>query len=417
MPNYCRKRDFVSELLSKKTTVMATISLAVVPGKALKDGKHKVRVAVAHNSQTRYIVTDVTLDSIKEWKNGKVVKRDDASYLNIKLLKLMQDIQRAIDDTPYIEGLSCSELVEAVMQTRRHRSLTLRAVFDELMEVSSAAASTKTLYGSYFRMLTSVIPEQTLITNVTPVMVRRFVKAKEGRISQVYINSILTFLSQMFTHSQRNGYTDFRIKPTDGLVRKVVSVRQNWLTPDEIRHVRDFKCKYKGFDRFRDIFMLSYYLGGINIVDLFKINFDECGRKIKYVRTKTRRVVKVNAFVEFDIPDEAWEIIKRHKGADGRLKTYTSGNGRQCLSSSIAAERYRGLLGLPQLTFYSARKSFAQHAFSLGVSESVIDFVLGHSLGSGGHGMLYSYVKVTPEMATECVRKVCDFIASSENFL
>lgn len=81
-----------------------------------------------------------------------------------------------------------------------------------------------------------------------------------------------------------------------------------------------------------------------------------------------------------------------------------------------SAWRYRDSLNIPSLTFYSARKSFAQHAFMLGESESVIDYVLGHSLGGGKNKMLYSYVKVTPEMATACVRKVCDFIASSRNF-
>ena len=70
---------------------MATLSLTVVPGKALKDGKHKVRIAVAHNSQTRYILTDVIINSTKEWKNGKVVKRGDSTYLNSKLLARMDD--------------------------------------------------------------------------------------------------------------------------------------------------------------------------------------------------------------------------------------------------------------------------------------------------------------------------------------
>ena len=72
LSDYCRKRIFVSELLSKKTYIMATLSLTILPAKALKGGRHKVRIAVAHNSQTRYIVTDVVIDSAKEWKNGKV---------------------------------------------------------------------------------------------------------------------------------------------------------------------------------------------------------------------------------------------------------------------------------------------------------------------------------------------------------
>lgn len=97
---------------------MATLSLTVVPGKALKDGRHKVRISVAHNSQTRYILADVILNSTREWKNGKVVKRPDASYLNTKLLQRLQEVQRIIDETPYIEGLSCVELVDCILHAR-----------------------------------------------------------------------------------------------------------------------------------------------------------------------------------------------------------------------------------------------------------------------------------------------------------
>lgn len=60
---------------------MASISTVIVPAKVLKGGKHKVRIAIAHNSETRYIITDVKIDSEKEFKNGQVVKRDDAAFL------------------------------------------------------------------------------------------------------------------------------------------------------------------------------------------------------------------------------------------------------------------------------------------------------------------------------------------------
>lgn len=117
---------------------MATIYLTVVLEKALKDGKQKVRVAVSHRSQTRYIVTDVILNSAKEWKNGKVVKRGDATYLNQKLLARLNDVQHMIDEIPYKDGLTCAELVETVMQTRASKAYTLRSAFEELMDVSTA---------------------------------------------------------------------------------------------------------------------------------------------------------------------------------------------------------------------------------------------------------------------------------------
>lgn len=162
--------------------------------------------------------------------------------------------------------------------------------------------------------------------------------------------------------------------------------------------------------------MLSYYLGGINIIDIAKINFNECSDTLHYIRTKTERKAKANPFVEFSIPNEAKQIINKYKGRNGHLGISISPEMRICKIFGYIARKYRDTLNLPSLTFYSARKSFAQHAFMLGESESVIDYVLGHSLGGGKNNMLYSYVKVTPEMATACVRKVCDFIASSRNF-
>ena len=395
---------------------MATLSLTVVPGKALKDGKHKVRIAVAHRSQTRYIVTDVVLNSTKEWKNGKIVKRDDASYLNMKLLTRMDEMQRIIDETPYIEGLSCTELVETITQTRARKTHTLASAFAEMLEVSTAKDTTKERYRTQFKSITSVIPETTLVSHVTPLMIQRFMKVRGAKMAPITLQTQITFLSQLFNFCQRNGYTDFRVKPTDGFYKRIVAVRQNWLSPDQVRFIRDYEDSRKAFIKFQDLFMLSYYLGGINIIDLSCIDFNECENTLKYIRTKTERKAKVNPFVEFEIPDEAKPIITKYKGEDGKLRISNSSDEDICHDIGLTIRRFRGDLGLPNLTYYSARKSFAQHAFMLGESESVIDYVLGHSLGGGHNKMLSAYIHVTPSMATACVRKVCDFIASSRNF-
>ena len=61
---------------------MAILNAVIVPAKVLKGGRHKVRISVAHNGETRYIVTDITIESLKEFKNGSIVKRPDAAILN-----------------------------------------------------------------------------------------------------------------------------------------------------------------------------------------------------------------------------------------------------------------------------------------------------------------------------------------------
>lgn len=47
---------------------MANFSIVIVPTKKLSNGRHRIRVAVAHHSQTRYISTQFTLDSANQLK-------------------------------------------------------------------------------------------------------------------------------------------------------------------------------------------------------------------------------------------------------------------------------------------------------------------------------------------------------------
>ena len=390
---------------------MPTISLTVLPAKALKNGRNKVRIAVAHNSQTRYIVTDVVIDSPKEWKNGQIVRRDDAAYLNTRLRSKLNEVQRLIDEVPYQEGLTCAELIDTATRTKAERSHTLRSAFEEMLSVCTAKPSSLRLYRTYFNSIATHISPDTPVRNITQLMVRKYIK-KRSDLAHMTVQAHVMLLARLIKYCQQNGYTDFRTNPANGCIRYVTAVRQSWLTPDDVRRLRDADLVSSRSRRFRDLFMLSYYLGGINVVDLLKV--DLRGKTIKYVRTKTERAVKSNPVVEFDIPDEARPIIAKYMCKDGRLKffngTYMSG-----MVANIAAEARREL-GIPQMTYYSARKSFAQHAFSLGVSEAVIDYILGHSLNVGRKSTIYAYIKVTPAMASTAIRKVLDFLNGNNNF-
>ena len=56
---------------------MANLSIVIVPAKKLSNGRHRVRIAVAHRSQTRYISTQFILDSDKsneKWTSSKTRK-------------------------------------------------------------------------------------------------------------------------------------------------------------------------------------------------------------------------------------------------------------------------------------------------------------------------------------------------------
>lgn len=59
----------------------------------------------------------------------------------------------------------------------------------------------------------------------------------------------------------------------------------------------------------RDLFCLSFYLGGINLIDLLDIDFRNMNI-ISYIRQKAKNMTDEQVVTSFDIPECAKPIIK-----------------------------------------------------------------------------------------------------------
>lgn len=388
---------------------MALLNAVVLTSKTIKGGRNKVRIAVAHNAETRYIVTDIILDSNKEFKNGVVVKRPDAAILNTKIRNLLQRYQSALDELPYINGLSCPELVFLLRNGGNNRHRTLQSIYDEYMANALIKPSTAICYKHIWRNIARYFGEDRLIEHIIHSTILGYDKhLRDRKLKPASIRINLIFLRVLLNYASRCGYVQFKRDPFFGYKFPEQEIRQSWLTVDEIKKIRDHKCTKSNIAKCRDLFMLSYYLGGINIVDLLDINFNKHTDTLQYIRKKTDNKPNMNRFVEFKIPEEAKIIISQLKGSDGFLNVSKYQRKTHC---HYFFDRNIHILaaqtGLEQLVYYSARKSFAQHAFDLGVNTNIIDYILGHKADKGGTA-LYAYIKVTPDMATKTIRLVLD---------
>lgn len=387
---------------------MANLNAVIVPAKVLKGGRHKVRIAVAHNGETRYIVTSIIIDSVKEFKNGAVVRRPDAAILNTKLRGEIQKCQNVIDDLGYIEGLTCPELVYQIKNFEVSKHRTLSSIYKEFSENKIQKPGTRGVYSTSWATITRHLNPDILIEHINHATIAGLDKfLHEEGYKPTTIRNHFVFLKQLLNYAKRYGYVQYRIDPFVGHKLPFVQPRQSWITVDDVRTLRDLQSNKKNIRKCRDLIMLSYYLGGINMVDLEKINFNGTDT-IKYKRTKTADRPKINEYVEFQIPEEAKEIIDRIKGPDGRIQLTAPQRDDVCRQFfRTNMPKLAELTGIPQLVYYSARKSFAQHAFQLGIHPSIVDYILGHKIDKGGD-TLFNYIFVTPEMATEAVRKVLD---------
>ena len=388
---------------------MALLNAVVLTSKTIKGGRNKVRISVAHNGETRYIVTDIILDSNKEFKNGMVVKRADAAMLNTKIRNLLQRYQSALDELEYIDGLTCPELVYQLRHAGNYKHRTLKSIYEEYITNAHIKPGTKKYYHGLWNNIERYLGDKVRVEHITHSTVLGFDKyLRDRKLSSSSVRSNIVLLMILLNYAKRCGYVQFRVNPFFGYDLPKVEVRQSWLTVDEVKKIRDLETTKKNICKCRDLFMLSYYLGGINMVDLLDINFNDQTDTLRYIRKKTEHRSKVNKFVEFRIPDEAKLIIDRYKGKDGYLGV--SANQRKNICHDFFdwnMPKLAKATGIKQLIYYSARKSFSQHAFDLGISTSVIDYILGHRVDKGGTS-LYAYITVTPDMATNAVRRVLD---------
>jgi hypothetical protein len=145
---------------------------------------------------------------------------------------------------------------------------------------------------------------------------------------------------------------------------KLVNVTENdkpKLTVEQVIAIRDFSASENSrMELGRDLFMLSFYLCGMNAADLHKLPQDESLKeRINYNRSKTKSRRKDRAFISINIPDIAIPLYLKYAGIlQQRYATHVTLD--QALSKGM-----RGIgkeLGIPDLEFYDARHAFGDWA-------------------------------------------------------
>jgi integrase len=93
------------------------------------------------------------------------------------------------------------------------------------------------------------------------------------------------------------------------------------LSVDEIRKIRDVKDEQLILKRSvlaRDVFMLSFYLAGTNLIDLYHLKKEDFkDKRISYQRHKTQDKRKDKAFISILAQPEAMKLMKKYLDPDG----------------------------------------------------------------------------------------------------
>lgn len=135
----------------------------------------------------------------------------------------------------------------------------------------------------------------------------------------------------------------------------------------------DYAVKYV------DIAKLIFFTIGINPVDLFEAIPEEYhGGRIIYRRAKTHKGYNIK------VEPEAAAIIEKYRGTEMLLSMCENRKSYKSLSKSTnnALKKIAKQMGLPPVTMYWMRHSWASIAYEIGASFDMISDCLGHEHGS-----------------------------------
>lgn len=390
---------------------MANLFITIVPTKKMLNGKHKVRIAISHNLATRYIPTNIIIDAENEFKNGKVVKRPDKDILNARLKKIYDMYYERCMKIEYANTLTCTQLIKMITKPiTGERNRKFEDIVEEFLSQIDEEDRTKTykLYKLAANRFLQFTGPNSLMEHITPVRINNYLNSlKREKLSGTTINIYTTLLKVMINYAIKMRYVEYKVDPF--VTAKIPSSRKRdtYITVEQLKKIRDMEPRKYNESVVRDIFMLTYYLAGMNLVDMLAYDFrtDE----ISYVRTKTRNTKDGDHITSFTIPEEAKPIIKKYMNKNtgrivfGKYKTYVS-----CYNTlTRKLDTLKKIADIKHdFTLYSARKSFVQHGFDLGIPLSTLEYCIGQSMKEDRP--IFNYVTIMKKHADKAIREILD---------
>lgn len=193
--------------------------------------------------------------------------------------------------------------------------------------------------------------------------------------------------------------------------------RHRALTMDQLLAIRDYRGE-DFLERWRDVFMLMFYLRGINVKDLF-VNAEVKDGRVLYRRSKT------GEYFDIRIESEAQAILDRYSGStqghllnimdeytDYRSFGHAVNEGLKKIGAvRVVPGRGRKLERTPiepDLSTYWSRHTWATMAMKARVRKEAIAASLGHSWAT----VTDIYIAYDNEWLDDANRRVLDYVAA-----
>ena len=421
---------------------MVKISLYLDTRRKGKSGKFPIKIAIRHNYSSYFLPTNIDILA-ENWQDNKVV-----GLKNDKQINRMLDLRLAslnlrlanVANSVNIRSLKAKELAalldDSVSINDGHgdksKGITLQKGFEMFIETKHKPR-TKEIYeltankiNSYCSKILKIDYSQLYLSDIDYTWLITFDKWMQDEGNRTNTRSInLRNIRAVFNEMIKRKELSADLYPFKQFTIKAEETQKRSLTIQELRSIRDYPCEAH-LQKAVDIFFLSFYLAGINMVDLLGLPTMARNERLVYRRSKT------GVICDLVIPQEAWTIIDKYRGknlllslcenySDYKNIVYSINDGLQrvgeiswvnVLARNGATHKKKVITPLfPKLTTYWARHTWATIAADLDIPDAVIDAALGHR---SPYRMSEIYIKRNAKKVDAAIRKVIDYVNSNE---
>lgn len=395
---------------------MATVKLYLDTRRPRKNGDFPVKIMINHKGN--FLLGTEFYASEKEWDGVQYsAKARNYRVRNIQLREILNKIENLIFDLEKrgrlktIQNSKLKELAQHELAGKRENLLFIDYL-DKFIE-TKARPGTKSIYNAT-RNKIELYDKNATFSTITQEWLLNFEKGlRDEGLKINYISLHLRNIRAVFNYAINNEYTN--VYPFRKFKIKSEKTAKRAMKPQDLVALRDYPCEPHQI-KYRDIFMLIFYLIGINPIDLFHLKEIKDGR-IEYIRAKTGKRYSIKVY------PEALEIIEKYRGKNylldildtyGKYEDFTH---RMNLNLKQIGEVCRVGRGgkkirqplFPDLTIYSARHTWATIAANIDISKDIISAALGHEIGSDTTAI---YIDFDQEKVDRANREVINFINS-----
>lgn len=392
---------------------MATINITVLPSRVNLDGSYTIRIALTHSGKTSYIASPYSIENLNQWKNNRVVGRDDASVLNLKLRNILNVYQDRIDSLPDCY-MTCNQ-VRDIITMQSHNTVTVKDYVDKFIKqlLKEKRISYKKNIEYTFKAFFKCIGEDIPFLLISPTSIKKYDKyLRANNQSDTTINIRMSHIKAIINYAIADGIVRYNIHPFNYYTLPEKNIRDICISIEEFSKLRD--AEFTGVSKrrltvARDLFLLSFYCAGINLTDLLSAKLDE--NVITFIRKKTAKKKKNQKEVSLTLQPEAKEIIKKYISKSGKLSfgyRYANYEDFRCFVTKSLNKIGRQFQFEKPLMYYSARKTFCQIGYEIGVPLYILEYAIGQTIKEAHNRPIFNYIKIMRSHADDAIRKVID---------